>query len=126
MRRKKKREDVDCELLLSDLRSPEEVVRARALGLLCPCRNGWELFEQHVSVVSQLTKDSSPEIRAHALHIFQDAALIQSIADAEYRFQSVEDVLRKKRAPRSRGEEAHLEVRRSGRFKKRKGSFVLR
>ena len=125
MRRKKKREDVDSDLLLSDLQSPDEAVRARALGLLCPCRNGWELFEQHVGVVSQLTKDSSPGIRAHALHIFQDAGLIQSIADAEYRFQSVEDVLRRKRAP-SRGEEDHIEVRRSGGFKKRKGSFVLR
>ena len=126
MRRKKKRADVDRELLLSDLQSPDELRRARALGLLCPCRNDWELFEQYVPIVSQLTKDSCHAIRAHALHILQDAALIQSIGDAEYRFQSVEDVLRKRRAPFSRGEEAQLEVRRSGGFKKRKGSFVLR
>ena len=121
----KNRADVNRELLLSDLRSPNELVRARALGLLCPCRNDWELFEQYVHIVSQLTKDSCPEIRAGALHILQDAALIQSIGDAEYRFQSVEDLLRKKRAPFSRSE-GQLEVRRSGRFKKRKGSFVLR
>ena len=126
MRRKKKRAEVDRELLLSDLQSPDELARSRALGLLCPCRNDWELFEQNVHIVSQLTKDSCPAIRAGALHILQDAALIQSIGDAEYRFQSVEDVLRKKRAPFSRGLEAQLEVRRSGRFKKRKGSFVLR
>ena len=122
MRRKEKRADVDRELLLSDLQSSDELARARALGCLCPCRNDWELFEQHVSIVSQLTKDSCPAIRAGALHILLDAARIQSIEDAEYRFQSVEDVLRKKR----RGNEAQLEVRRSGRFKKRKGSFVLR
>jgi hypothetical protein len=24
-----------------------------------PCRNDWEVFEQHVSIVSQLTKDSA-------------------------------------------------------------------
>ena len=126
MRTKKKSADVDRELLLSDLQSPDELVRARALGSLCPCRNDWDLFEQHVHIVSQLTKDSCPAIRAGALHILRDAALIQSIGDAEYRFQSVEDVLRKKRALFSRGEEAQLEVRRSGRFKKRKGSFVLR
>jgi hypothetical protein len=126
VRRKKKRAEVDRELLLSELQSSDELVRARALGLLCPCRNDWELFEQHVSIVSQLTKDSCPAIRAHALHILQDATLIQSIRDAEYRFQSVEDVLRKKRAPLRRGKEAQLEVRRSGRFKKRQGSFVLR
>ena len=126
MRRKKKIADVDRERLLSDLQSPDELVRTRALGSLCPCRNDWELFEQYVSAISQLTRHRCPEIRARALHIFGDAALIQSIGDAEYRFQSVEDVLRKKRAPLSRGEEGRLEVRRSGRFKKRKGSFVLR
>jgi hypothetical protein len=126
MRRKKKRAEVDRELLLSDLQSSDELARARALGLLCPCRNDWELFEQHVSIVSQLTKDGCPAIRAGALHILQDAALIQSIGDAEYRFQSVEDVLRKKRAPLRRGKDLQLEVRRSGRFKKRHGSFVLR
>ena len=126
MRRKKKRAEVDRELLLSDLQSSDELVRERALGLLCPCRNDWELFEQHVSIVSQLTKDSCPAIRAFALHILQDATLIQSIGDAEYRFQSVEDVLRKKRAPLTRGEKAELEVRRSGQFKKRKHRFVLR
>lgn len=126
MRRKKKRAEVDRELLLSDLQSSDELARARALGLLCPCRNDWELFEQHVSIVSQLTKDSCPAIRAGALHILRDAALIQSIGDAEYRFQSVEDVLRKKRAPLRRGKDLQLEVRRSGRFKKRQGNFVLR
>ena len=126
MRRKKKRADVDRELLLSDLQSPDELVRARALGLLCPCRNDWELFEQHVHIISQLTKDNCHAIRAGALHILRDAGLIQSIGDAEYRFQAVEDVLRKKHAAFSRGEAAQLEVRRSGRFKKRKGTFVLR
>lgn len=120
MKQKKKKADLEREQLLSDLQSPDEFVRAKALGSLCPCRNGWELFEEHVKIVSQLTKDSCPEIRAGALHIFEDAALIQSIGDAEYRFQSVEDVLRKKRASGSR-----REVRRSGRFKRRKGTFVL-
>ncbi len=93
---------------------------------LCPCHNGWEVFEQYVNILSQLTKDSSAAVRADALHVFYDAVNIQSIEDAEYRFQSVEDNLRKKRAPLLRSEDAELEVRRSGRFKKRKGSFVLR
>jgi hypothetical protein len=126
MRREKKYEDVGRELLLSDLQSPDELVRAKAVGSLCPCHNGWEVFEQHANIVSQLTKDSSPAVRASALHVFADALHIQSIGDAEYRFQSVEDTLRKKRAPLLRSEEAELEIRRSGRFKKRKGSFVLR
>lgn len=118
--------DPERELLLADLQSPDEAVRNRALGALCPCRNDWELFEQHVKSISRLTKNSCRAIRLRALHIMTDAALLQSIGDAEYRFQSVEDLLRKKRARLSRGEAVQLEVRRSGRFKKRKGSFVLR
>lgn len=119
-------ESVDRELLLARLRSPDETVRRRAAGSLCPCDKGWELFEQYAHIVSQLTRDSSAAVRASALHVFTDAANMQSIDDAEYHFQSVEDKLRKKRAPRVRGEEAGPVVRRSGCFKKRKGRFVLR
>jgi len=126
MRTKKKPIVVNHELLLSNLKSPYALVRARTVGSLCPCDKGWELFEQYAHIVSQLTKDSSAAVRASALHVFLDAAHMQSIGDAEYRFHSVEDKLRKKREPRLRTEEAELEVRRSGRFKKRKGSFVLR
>jgi len=118
---KKVSAEVAREILLADLESPDELVRNRALGSLCPCRSDWELFEQHVKSISRLTKNKSREVRRRALHILADAALLESIEDAEYRFQSVEDVLRKKRA---RGDQ--LQVRRSGRFKRRKGSFVLR
>lgn len=117
---------VDHELLLSEFQSPDELVRAEAIGSVCPCRNGWELFEQHVNLISRLTKDRCRLVRACALHVFHDAMLIQSIGDAEYRFQTVEDMLRKKRGPRFRSRKAEIEVRRSGRFKKRQGSFVLR
>lgn len=125
----KKRPDddvVDDEVLLSEFQSPDELVRAKALGSVCPCRNGWELFEQHVNRVSRLTRDSCRAVRARALHVFHDAVLIQSIEDAEYRFQSVEDMLRRKRAGLLRSGKAVIDVRRTGRFKKRKGRFVLR
>ena len=126
MASKKKSSKVNHELLLSNLDSPYALVRARTVGSLCPCDKGWELFEQYAHIVSQLTKDSSAAVRASALHVFNDAAHMQSIGDAEYLFQSVEDKLRKKRGPRLRTEEAELDVRRTGSFKKRKGSFVLR
>ena len=126
MASKKKLSDVNHELLLSNLKSPYALVRARTVGSLCPCDKGWELFQQYAHIVSQLTKDRSAAVRASALHVFQDAVHIQSIGDAEYRFQSVEDTLRKKRGPRLRSEDTELEVRCSGRFKKRRGSFVLR
>lgn len=117
---------VDHERLLANLRSPHALVRSRAAGSLCPCDKGWELFEQYAHVVSQLTRDNSAAVRASALHVIHDAANMQSFEDAEYLFQSVEDKLRKKRAPKRRSEEAELEVRRTGPFKKRKGRFVLR
>jgi len=126
MRRKKKPIAVNHEVLLSNLKSPYALVRARTVGSLCPCDKGWELFEQYAHIVSQLTKDSSAAVRASALHVFNDAAHMQSIGDAEYRFQSVEDKLRKKCGPRLRSDEAEIELRRTGRFKKRAGSFVLR
>jgi hypothetical protein len=113
MRNKLKCAGVDQELMLSNLQSRDELVRGKAVSDLCPCRVGWELFEQYVDIVSRLTKDSSPQVSAIALHVIRDAALLQSIGDAEYRFQSVEDALGKT-------------VRRSGRFKRRKGGFALR
>jgi hypothetical protein len=126
MASKKKPAKVNHELLLANLKSPYALVRARTVGTLCPCDKGWELFEQYAHIVSQLTKDSSAAVRASALHVFNDAAHMQSIGDAEYCFHSVEDKLRNKRKPQLRSEEAELTVRRTGRFKKRKGSFVLR
>jgi hypothetical protein len=126
MRRKKKCPDVDRELLLSDLElltnscAPEQSARCALVIRVGSCSSST------LTSWSQLTKDSSAAVRAGALHVFDDAVNIQSIGDAEYRFQSVEDRLRKKREPLLRSDEAEAEVRRSGRFKKRKGSFVLR
>ena len=119
---KKQSAEVARQILLSDLQSPDELVRVRALESLCPCRNDWELFEQHVKSISRLTKNKCRSTRAGALHMLADAARLQSIEDAEYRFQSVEDVLRKKR----RSPKTQPHVRRSGEFKRRKDKFVLR
>jgi hypothetical protein len=126
MRKRSKYADAVRELLVVELQSPDELVRNDALGSLCPCRNDWDLFEQHVKDIYRLTRHPSHLVRARALHMLSDATRLQSIDDAEYRFQSVEDALRKKRRRLSRGEADQLEVRRSGGFKKRKGSIVLR
>jgi hypothetical protein len=120
MRKKEKILEENSKILRSDLQSPDEGVRTSALGSLCPCNSDWDLFEENVKKITQLTKHQCRSIRARALHILADAAVLQSIGHAEYRFQAVEDTLSKRRF---RGES---QVRRSGQFKRRKGSFVLR
>jgi uncharacterized membrane protein len=124
--RKKRCDAVDLERLLLDLQSPDEAVRAKAVRSLCPCHAGWEGFEQLFSVVSQLMQDTSPTVRAHALHVYQDAVKIQSIEDSAYRLETVEEELRQKRASRFGDKVAEFEVKRSGMVKRRRGSFVVR
>ncbi len=124
--RKYKCAAVDLERLLLDLQSPDETVRAKAVRSLCPCHAGWKRFEELFSVVSQLTQDSSPAVRAHALHVYEDAVKIQSIEDSAHRLETVEEKLRQKHASRFGDEEAKFEVKRSGMVKRRRDSFVLR
>ena len=125
MTKKKQCADFDRDLL-AELQSPDDAVRARAAGSLCPCDKGWGVFEQYVHIITRLLKDPSPDVRASALHVFHDAADMQSLVDAEYRFQYVEEMLRRRRGPLLRSQEAEVEVRRTGRFKKRRGRFVFR
>lgn len=124
MRRKKKRAAcaaVDSERPIPGLRSPDETIRAKAVRSLCPCHAGWELFEQHLSVVSGLEKDSSPAVRAHALHVLEDAMRMHGVGDPGYRREIAEGMVRKKRVSRFRPEEAELVEKRKGRRRGRSG-----
>ena len=112
--RKKKHENcgtVDPARLLSDLESSDETVRLKALGSLCPCRAGWEIFERHMDVVVRLKKDPSPRVRARALHIFEDASEMESSAYPTHRRQAVDEMLRKKRSSRFRPDDEELEAK---------------
>jgi len=109
---------VDIERVLADVQSPDEEVRGKAVREFCPCHAGWETFEQHVVVVSRLTRDKSRAVRAHALHVFQDAAEMHSLGDPAHRLQFMEEMTRKKRASRFRPEEAEREARQKGKVKK--------
>ena len=112
---------VDSERLISELQSPDETIRAKAVRSLCPCHAGWELFEQHLSAVSRLEKDSSPDVRAHALHVLEDAVKMHSVGDPGYRRQIAEGMVRKKRVSPFRSEEAELVERRKGKRRGRSG-----
>jgi hypothetical protein len=65
--------EFDLHQTLSDLHAPDEATRARAARELCPCRTDWGVFEQNLDTLRRMTKDSSPVVRANALHVFEDA-----------------------------------------------------
>jgi hypothetical protein len=72
------REPFDFDRFQEDLVSPDAEVRARAARQICPCRLGWEVFERCMEQVEPLRKDPSPDVRAAALHVFEDAFEMQS------------------------------------------------
>lgn len=86
------------------MQSPNEIIRAKAVGALCPCRNGWESFETHLEWAHRLTKDPSPLVRAAALHVFEDAAQMQSDGLPANPREQRSEMLRTKRASRFRPE----------------------
>ena len=64
---------VDFERIAADLCSPDERVRARAVGSLCPCRIGAQGFEPRMDLVRRAQKDPSPVVRAAAQHVLREA-----------------------------------------------------
>jgi hypothetical protein len=70
--------DVDPERLIAELRAPDEATRAKAVRSVCPCRLGWETFQETMDTLKERAKDSSPHVRAQALHVFEDAYGMQA------------------------------------------------
>ena len=101
---------VDEERLNSGMRSPDAAVRGDAVRSLCPCHVGWEAFEHHVGDVLGAFRDSSRDVRAQALHVFEDAARMRHADELEYYVQAAEEKVRRKRASRFRPEENRLEM----------------
>ncbi|HEV3469180.1 MAG TPA: hypothetical protein VG148_07655 [Pyrinomonadaceae bacterium] len=120
MGRKKHEADplMDDERLLADVRSPDGEVRGEAVRSLCPCHAGWEAFERHVAVVLRATRDRDRAVRAHALHVFEDAARMQLRGELDYRLHEVAEMVRRKRASRFRPEEEAAEARRLGKVRR--------
>src|SRR5215207_837340 len=101
----------EVESLLPDLQSPDEEARGGAVRALCPCHAGWEAFEAHVGEVLRLLRDPSRAVRAHALHVFEDAARMCSAADLDYYREDGEERIGEKRAAHFRSMEQRLEAR---------------
>jgi hypothetical protein len=107
----------NIELLLPDLQSPDEVGRRHTVRALCPCHAGWEAFEQHVGIVFRSLRDPSHIVRAHALHVLEDAARMMLAEDLRYHLEAGEEKLGEKRC-RYRSMEQRLEARRNNRIRK--------
>jgi hypothetical protein len=69
----------DPDVLLAQLRSADEEERVKALHRVCPCAAGFLVYEQFRGEVKRLQKDSSLRVRAAALHVEQDACLIEEL-----------------------------------------------
>ena len=69
----------DPDVLSAQLRSRDEQVRAKALHRVCPCAAGFVVYERFRGEVKRLQKDPSPRVRAAALHVEQDACLIEEL-----------------------------------------------
>jgi hypothetical protein len=111
----------DLNDVISDLQVSDEMRRGDAVRSFCPCHAGWEVFEQHVSEVLHSLKVGSRVVRAHALHVFDDAARMQSADDLRYSLEPGEKKLDEKRAcSRFRSMEERLEARREKRIRKLK------
>ena len=85
---------------LASLTSPDDATRARAVGALCPCRVGHEVFERNLSAVATLTHDPSPAVRKAALHVFEDAFEMQSAGYPTNPRENTNEMLRRKRTSR--------------------------
>ena len=110
----------EVERLLPDLQSSDEEARGEAVRALCPCHAGWEAFEAHVGEVLRMLRDPSRAVRAHALHVFEDASRMCSAADLGYYKEEGEERIGEKRAARFRSVEQRLEARRDSRNRRRK------
>ena len=58
--------DLERERLLAALQSPDATTRARAARQACPCRAGFEQFQEAMDLIKKLQKDPSPAVRAPA------------------------------------------------------------
>jgi hypothetical protein len=93
--------------------------RGDAVRSLCPCHAGWEVFEDHVPFVFKALRDGDRGVRAHALHVFEDAARMKLSEEAEYFLEEVEEKLRRRRASRFRPAEVEPEEKRALEMRRR-------
>ncbi len=68
--------DEDVNRILRQMQSPDAQARAAAVRSSCPCHVPWHVFDRLRKPAQRLRKDPSPEVRALALHLEEDARLV--------------------------------------------------
>jgi hypothetical protein len=67
----------DVNRIVASFKAPDDAIRGKAVRQVCPCRMGWEVFQDTMEDLQKMTKDPSPYVRAQALHVFEDAYGLQ-------------------------------------------------
>ena len=75
----KKVDDSQSRFREDDLWSHDEAVRAKALRRLCPCHGSFEMYDKYYDVIRAMQKDSSERVRKIALHLEEDALVLESM-----------------------------------------------
>src|ERR1044071_1998499 len=109
----------DVKRIETDLQVTDEVLRRKAVGSLCPCLAGWDLFEDKVDVVIRSLRDPSRDGRRNALHVLEEAAFMQSREVLKYYQEPGEEKIGEKR-PHFRSLEQRLEARAKRKIERRK------
>jgi len=92
----------DVQRMLTEMQSPDEMTRVRAVREICPCRMSWEVFDRLRQAAKRLQKDPSPLVRANARHIEQDAREVASVESMSERYQEYQAVEEERQSETSR------------------------
>ena len=83
--------EADIAHLLTELQSADAVVRAKAVRQICPCRMPWEIFNRLRKAAKRLRHDPDPTVRAHAIHVEEDAQKVASLEKEIERMREFEE-----------------------------------
>jgi hypothetical protein len=109
----------DVKKIEADLQATDEVVRSHGVRGLCPCHGARDVLEQKVDVLMRSLRDPSRLVRRMALHVFDDAAVMQSKEELKYYLEPGEEKIGEKRL-HFRPLERRLEARAIRKLERRK------
>ena len=113
---------LDVKQIEADLQATDEIVRSHGVRGLCPCHGARDVLEQKVNVLMRSLRDPSRVVRRMALHVFDDAAILQSREELKYYLEPGDEKIGEKPALHFRSMEQRLEARANRKIERRKRS----